>query len=85
MKTHLKPHRLQNHPPESRSPNLLPENTTHWRPQAHSQLEFVQTQIAPVWVHDPIVMHHSNHQAAGESMPVEESNRGHGVSQQAMP
>lgn len=83
--THLEPHRLQNHPPKSPSPNLLPKNTTHWRPQPHPQLKFIQAQITLVRVHDPIIVHHSNHQPTRESVPIEKSHGGHRERQQTVP
>jgi hypothetical protein len=84
-KTYLEPHRLQNQSPERPSPNLLPKNTAHRRPHPHTQLKLIQTQVAPVRVHDPVIMHHSDHQTTRKRMPVEKSNRRHREGQQAVP
>jgi hypothetical protein len=84
-RTHLKPHRLQNHPPKRRSAHLLPENTTHRRPEPNAKHKLVQAKEAFVRVHDAVVMHHSDHQPARESVAIEQSDRGHGVGQQPVP
>jgi hypothetical protein len=38
-----------------------------------------------VRVHDPIIVHHSNHQPTRKSVSVEKGYRGHRVRQQAVP
>lgn len=36
-------------------------------------------------VHDPVVVHHRHHEAAGERVAVQQSDRRHGVRQYLMP
>jgi hypothetical protein len=38
-----------------------------------------------VRVHDPVVVHHGHHEATRERVPVEQSDRRHGVRQQFVP
>jgi hypothetical protein len=38
-----------------------------------------------VRVHDPIIVHHSNHQPTRESVPIEKGHRGHRERQQTVP
>jgi hypothetical protein len=77
--THLKPHSLQNHPPESARLHLLAEDTAHRRPQPNAQRQLIQAQEAFVRIHDAVIVHHGHHKSAGERVPVEQSDRRHGI------
>lgn len=82
---YLEPHSLQNHSSESGRLHLLAEDTAHRRPKPNTKHQLIQTQEALVWVHDPVVVHHSQHEAAGKRVAVEQSNRRHRVGQHFVP
>lgn len=65
--------------------DFLPKHPAHRRPKRHAQLDLIEAEVPFVRVHDPVVVHHSQHQRSRESVPVEESDRRHRVRQDAPP
>lgn len=75
------PSRLEHHVAvRGRARQFLAEDGRHGRHQRHAEVELVQAQEAPGRIEDAVVVVHAQHEAAREGVPVDERDRGHGIS-----